>query len=168
MLTIYVVKVPQSPQKHIKLRETLSKIYALNGIQQNKQDTMECKAKKMKKEGYFVNITYADQYAFVLLTKERFGIDAETIKPQPKENKDTLSSLLSVQVKSDMDFYQKWTSMEAEVKYYGDKGIFDALGGKLPKNAQLKTKFCQFQNNLIAITSADININNQKIYFVQI
>ena len=55
--------------------------------------------------------------------------------------------------------------MESEIKYYDDKGLFDALTGKLKKNQALQTLHVIYEGNLIAITSTMNNIKTQKVLF---
>lgn len=168
MLTIYVVKIPHSPDKHGVLRKALPTIGLCQGMDSSVFNIVKEGMGKIKIGDISVNITYADHYAFVFLSKQRFGIDAETIKHQPKACRIILSRWLSTPINNDMDFYRAWTAMEAEVKYYGDRGLFDVIEGRLHKNKELQTIYSSFQNNMIAIASDSDNIMDQETFFVEI
>lgn len=73
--------------------------------------------------------------------------------------------MLSINLTSDLDFYKAWTAMESKVKYYGDKGLFDALMGNLETIPTLQTIHLMYKGNMIAITSTKNNLKAQKVLF---
>ena len=164
MLTVYVIEIKDSRLKHITAHDHLKQILASSALPENLLErTKRTCCGKLTAGDYYINISYADNYAFVMVTKQKYGIDAERIKPPKDHMKSLLSSILSTSLLSDYDFFKAWTAMEAEVKYYGDKGLFDALMGNLKKNPSLQTIHLMYKDNIIAITSTKKNLENQEV-----
>lgn len=164
MLTVYIIDIKDRRKKHITVRNHLKLVFTLSNLPKSLLQKIErTNGGKMMADDYYINITYADDYAFVMITKQKFGIDAEKIKQKDNNMKLILSSILSLNLKNDLDFYKAWTTMESEVKYYGDKGLFDALEGNIEKNAFLKTIHLMYNGNIIAITSTKNNLEAQEI-----
>lgn len=166
MLTVYVIEIKDSRLKHITTHNHLKQILLLSALPESllKKTKRTC-CGKLTAGDYYINISYADNYAFVMITKQKYGIDAEKIKPKSNHMKTLLSSVLSTSLLSDYDFFKAWTAMEAEVKYYGDKGLFDALQGNLKKDSTLQTIHFMYKENIIAITSTKNNLKNQEVLF---
>lgn len=166
MLTIYTIDIKDSQLKHVTAHSHLRQVLAMSNIPERLTQSMKrTSGGKLKAGEYYINISYADDYAFVMVTKRKFGIDAEKIKCKNHNMKLLLSKMLSMKLSSDLDFYKAWTAMESEVKYYGNKGLFDALMGNMEKNPDLQTIHIIYEGNMIAITSTNKNIEAQEVLF---
>lgn len=166
MLIVHAIEIKDSRQKHIIAHSHLKQILAISNLPKGLlQKQKRTDAGKLMMGEYYINITYADDYAFIMLTKQKFGIDAERIKPKDKRIILLLSVMLSINLTSDLDFYKAWTAMESKVKYYGDKGLFDALMGNLETIPILQTIHLMYKGNMIAITSTKNNLKAQKVLF---
>lgn len=166
MLIVYAIEIKDSKLKHITVHSHLKQVLSQSNLPESLlQSVKRTRSGKMTAGKYYINITYADKYAFVMVTKQKFGIDAERIKPRDYHMKLLLSIMLSMTLSNDIDFYKAWTAMESEVKYYGDKGLFDALTGNMKKNSSLQTIHLMYEENMIAITSTKNNLETQEIIF---
>lgn len=169
MLTVYIIKTPDPGRKHEVLRANLKKMPIVGPTAaEHPAQVPHAGSGKIRLGGWYVNVTYVDDYAFALITREPFGIDAEKVKPRNAQMKRVLARLLSKEICTDTDFFKAWTTMEAQVKYYGDKSLFDALTGMWKPNPALQTKLLMYKGHVVAITSTKSNINNQNISFRQI
>lgn len=166
MLTVYAIDIQDSKSKHIIAHRLLKQVLTLSNLSENLlQSAKRTRGGKLLAGKHYINITYADSFAFIMITEQSFGIDAETLKPVSAQVRLLLSNLLSISISNDWEFYKAWTAMESEIKYYDDKGLFDALTGKLKKNHALQTLHVMYEGNLIAITSTINNIKTQKVLF---
>jgi phosphopantetheinyl transferase len=160
------MEIKDSRLKHITAHSNLKQVITLSHLPNRLLQSMtRTRGGKLTAGKYYINITYADSYAFMMVTKQKFGIDAERIKPRADHVKQLLSIMLSTTISSDVDFYKTWTAMESEVKYDGDKGLFDALMGNLKKNPSLQTIHLMYEDNMIAITSTENNLKAQEVVF---
>lgn len=166
MLTVYAIEIKDSRLKHNTAYSHLKQVLAMNNLPESLLQNMKrtCGG-KLTAGAYYINITYADNYAFMMVTKQKYGIDAERVKPQDSHVKLLLSIILSMTLSNDFDFYKAWTAMESEVKYYGDKGLFDAFTGNIEKNPSLQTIHLMYEGNMIAITSTKNNLEAQEVLF---
>ena len=123
MLTIYAIDIQDSKSKHIVAHRLLKQVLTLSNLSENLlQSAKRTRGGKLLAGKHYINITYADSFAFIMITEQSFGIDAETLKPVSTQVRLLLSNLLSISISNDWEFYKVWTAMESEIKYYDDKG----------------------------------------------
>ena len=82
MLTIYTIDIQDSKSKHIIAHRLLKQVLTLSNLSENLlQSAKRTRGGKLMAGKHYINITYADSFAFIMITEQSFGIDAETLKP---------------------------------------------------------------------------------------
>lgn len=114
---------------------------------------------KLVTEDYNISISYANEYIFILLSKQKIGIDVESNNVDFNYEKlKMLQELMHLTIKNKFEFLNLWTKLESIVKYYDNKSLTDILFGKLYEQSLfLQTKHLLFKNEYHIALSGNLN-----------
>lgn len=146
---IIVIDITQGCSRHQFVKERIDDLKEQFELAPNKITILRSGKKKLG--SVYLNITYAGNRAFLLMTTYRCGIDAEQVRQLDASKRNTLSKWMRKPVPDDLAFFKQWTKLESTVKYYDDKELFDGLNGQIAYSG-LTTCYETFEDIIIAIT----------------